>query len=32
MGKKSFWMGVLAGVGVTWAYHSFVKPLPKASS
>lgn len=29
MGSKSFWMGVGAGVVGTWAYHAFVKPLPK---
>jgi hypothetical protein len=31
MGSKSFWFGVAAGVIGTWAFHSFVKPLPKSS-
>lgn len=24
----NFWWGVLLGVGGTWAYHKWVKPLP----
>lgn len=24
----NFWWGVIIGVGGTWAYHKFVKPLP----
>lgn len=26
--NKSFWVGVLIGVGGTWAYHAFIKKLP----
>lgn len=26
--RSGFWVGVLVGVGGTWAYHKWVKPLP----
>ena len=26
--NRSFWFGVLIGVGGVWAFHKFVKPIP----
>jgi hypothetical protein len=26
-----FWWGVIVGVGGTWAFHRFVKPMPSAA-
>lgn len=27
----NFWWGVAFGIGGTWAYHKWVKPLPGTS-
>ena len=27
-----FWWGVILGVGGMWAYHAFLKPLPRPST
>jgi hypothetical protein len=32
MGGKSFWIGVVVGVGAMWAFHAFAKPLPRPGS
>lgn len=29
MGDKTFWVGVVVGVVGVWAYHAFLKPLPR---
>lgn len=26
--NSSFWWGVVIGVGGTWLFHKFVKPMP----
>lgn len=30
--RPGFWWGVILGVGGTWAFHKFVKPLPGGSA
>ena len=27
-----FWIGVIAGVAVVYAYHAFIKPLPSTKT
>jgi hypothetical protein len=29
--SSTFWWGVAAGVAATWAFHAFVRPMPRAS-
>jgi len=30
--NKSFWVGVLLGVGGVWAFHAFIRPMPGGNS
>jgi len=30
--SANFWWGVAAGVVGTWAFHAFVRPMPRAGS
>jgi hypothetical protein len=32
MGRHPFFWGVVVGVGGTWAFHRFIKPLPGKSA
>lgn len=29
--KGNFWVGLVVGVGVVYAYHKFVKPIPSSA-
>lgn len=29
---SKFWWGVLIGVGGTWAFHAFIRPMPGKSA
>lgn len=28
--SSTFWWGVALGVAGTWAFHAFIKPMPRA--